>query len=553
LFFEILIRQPEEFCVDRRIVGEEIEYSKVLRVKDSEGKYVYREADDEFMRQIFKQIVEPEHPLQHVQDGFFMGNGGQIRLEPSGQHVEINTPECLTLRDIVAQDKATELTALRLTAAIKTKFNTDVVFHKKNSDFQSIFSIEDRIVLTAGNTRGCHENYCVESELISEIQTAYQKTINPSSFPGYEQLSLRHLLLFMETRQILSGGGGLKRLARKNGQSEIIYCVSPRALHTHLNFGRSTTVDETRGIINAGRANEALADPHRFGRLHIDSGDANMAEVSTFLKFGTTSAVLEMIENKCWDETLLGEDPDYNASLFRAISRDLTCRSIPIRLTNGDIYGAIDIQKLFAKRWKEYVKTLGFPEEKARLSELWLEALRCLETDDPKAGRLLDWKIKLQFFKKYCKKKSLPIEHERIATLDLEYHNPDLQNGIYNRLKNRGLVERLIYDRDIENAILIPPQNTRARLRRHLFDIFTALDVKFSVRWDFIGFKSERFSEFEFQSTTPIDLLDPFVYSVESLDITKKEKIIVELLETVKRKHDETRVGGSDHGGAEAG
>lgn len=524
--------------MDRRIVGEEIEYPKIERKKGMDGKYFYRPVDDELMRQIFKEVIEPKYPLQHLQDGFFIDNGGQIRHEPTGQHVEINTPECLALRDIVAQDKATELEVLRITSAIKAELNnTEVVFHKKNSDFQAGFLVTDSLLTIPGATRGCHENYCVEPRLMEGIKAAHQNLLNPETYSVHLAPPwLWHLLLFMETRQILSGSGGLKLLPDQDGKNKIIYCVSPRAFHTSLNFGKSTTANELRGVIDTSRNSEPLADPKRFGRLHVICGDANMSEVSTFLKFGTTSAALEMIENDCWDKTLLSEDPDWNASLFRAISRDLTCRDVPIRLRNGATHSAVSIQKLFARQWHNYVKSLGFPEEKARLGELWQEALQCLENDDTKAGRLLDWKIKLQFYKKYCEKRSLPLEHARLIALDLEYHNPDAQDGIYNRLKNKGLVERLISDGEIEQAHSNPPSNTRARLRRRLVDIFTAMNVKFTMNWGGLSFKSERFPEFGFQLDTQFDLPDPFVYDLENFDITKKEKIIVDILEAIKRK-----------------
>ncbi len=525
-----------------RVMGEEIEYAKVLRVKDSKGKYAYRPVDNELIRQIFKQVIEPKYPLQQLQDGFFMGNGGQIRHETTGQHVEINTPECLVLRDIVAQDKATELAALRITSAVKVELNnTEVVFHKKNSDFNQQLIIDTGATFVTGNTRACHENYCVEPWLMAQIRTVHQKIYNPEVNSSYIVPPwLWHMLLFMETRQILSGSGGLKLLSHPRGVSETIYCISPRAFHTFLNFGRSTTTDESRGIIDTSRSSEPLADPERFGRLHLICGDANMAETSIFLKFGTTSAVLEMIEENFWDKSLLPEDPDWSASLFKAISRDLTCRGVPVRLRNGNTYSAVGIQKLFLRQWNNYVKALGFPEEKARLGELWRQALYCLENDDSKADRLLDWKIKLQFCKKYCEKKSLPLEHERIAVLDLEYHNPDAQNGIYNRLKSKDLVLRLISDSEIEQAHANPPPNTRAKLRRHLFDIFAAINVKFSVKWDGFNFKSERFQEFGFQPQTPFNLLDPFVHNLEDFDITRKEKIIIDLLEVIKRKIEQT-------------
>src|ERR1700753_4365498 len=43
---------------------------------------------------------------------------------------------------------------------------------------------------------------------------------------------------------------------------------------------------------------EPHADPERYRRLHVIIGDANLSEVSMYLKMGTTSLVLAMIEDR---------------------------------------------------------------------------------------------------------------------------------------------------------------------------------------------------------------------------------------------------------------
>ena len=53
--------------------------------------------------------------------------------------------------------------------------------------------------------------------------------------------------------------------------------------------------DPQAPIVNT--RDEPHADPHRYRRLHVIVGDANLAEVATFLKVGTTSLVLAMIED----------------------------------------------------------------------------------------------------------------------------------------------------------------------------------------------------------------------------------------------------------------
>ena len=52
-----------------------------------------------------------------------------------------------------------------------------------------------------------------------------------------------------------------------------------------------------------------------------------------------------------------------------------------------------------------------------------------------------------------------------MALLDLQYHDVNRERGLYYRMQERGLVERIVTDEDIETAVTTPPQTTRARLR----------------------------------------------------------------------------------------
>ena len=49
--------------------------------------------------------------------------------------------------------------------------------------------------------------------------------------------------------------------------------------------------------------------------------------------------------------------------------------------------------------------------------------------------------------------------------LDLQYHDVSRQRSPFYKLQDKGLVERMCVDDDIETAIDTPPQTTRARLR----------------------------------------------------------------------------------------
>src|SRR5208282_5273650 len=73
----------------------------------------------------------------------------------------------------------------------------------------------------------------------------------------------------------------------------VAFQLAQRSEFFEEEIGLETTLK--RPIVNT--RDEPHADPQRFRRLHVIVGDANMSEVSTFLKVGTTALVLAMVED----------------------------------------------------------------------------------------------------------------------------------------------------------------------------------------------------------------------------------------------------------------
>ena len=69
---------------------------------------------------------------------------------------------------------------------------------------------------------------------------------------------------------------------------DIAYQLSQRADFFEEEVGLETTLK--RPIVNT--RDEPHCDPAKYRRLHVIVGDANMSEVATFLKVGTTAIVL---------------------------------------------------------------------------------------------------------------------------------------------------------------------------------------------------------------------------------------------------------------------
>src|SRR3989442_8090030 len=107
-----------------------------------------------------------------------------------------------------------------------------------------------------------------------------------------------------------------------------LFFFSSRRRHTRC--GRDWSSDvcssdletmHSRPIINT--RDEPHADPEKYRRLHVIPGDANMSEITTYLKMGTTAIVLSMVEDDFIDRDLSVDQP---VQAFRKVSRDLACR-----------------------------------------------------------------------------------------------------------------------------------------------------------------------------------------------------------------------------------
>ncbi|MEP7060193.1 MAG: proteasome accessory factor PafA2 family protein, partial [Actinomycetota bacterium] len=232
-------------------------------------------------------------------------NGARYYVDHA--HPEYSTPECLTPRDLVIHDKAGERILERSLDEVLTQMppSTPVLsIYKNNSDGK-------------GNSYGTHENYLVDRATpFSDI--------------------VRDLTPFFVSRIIFTGAGKLGAEAHYDERGRAMYQLTQRADFFETEVGLETTLK--RPIINT--RDEPHADPERYRRLHVIVGDANMCEVSQFLKIGTTAIILKMIE----DAVLPDLSVQGPVTSLHAVSRDLSCRAREIVLTDGRRLSALQLQ-----------------------------------------------------------------------------------------------------------------------------------------------------------------------------------------------------------------
>ena len=228
----------------------------------------------------------------------------------------------------------------------------------------------------------------------------------------------------------------------------------------HIWEGVSSATTRSRPIINT--RDEPHADAERYRRLHVIVGDSNMSEHATFLKVGATAVLLRMLEEPnvvLRDMTL--ENP---IRAIREISNDMTCTR-KVRLANGREASALEIQSEYLERALKYAERRDLSPLELKALGMWEHALTQIEKDPLGLDREADWVIKYKLVEAYREKHDLPLNHPKVALLDLQYHDISRDRGLFYKLQNRGLVERICTDEEIDDAVENPPQTTRARLR----------------------------------------------------------------------------------------
>jgi proteasome accessory factor A len=303
----------------------------------------------------------------------------------------------------------------------------EIVVHKNNSDGK-------------GNSYGCHENYLVDRNV-------------PFA------LLVRNLIPWFVTRQVFTGSG---KVGSENGADAVDFQISQRADFFEEEVGLETTLK--RPIVNT--RDEPHADPQKYRRLHVIVGDANLCEVATFLKVGTTAIVLAMIEDGFIDKDLAISSP---VAAMRMVSHDPSCRAT-VDVAELGRCSAIELQWEFLRLARKYadetgLESIGGDEIGAEVLDRWESTLAALESDPSALDGKLDWVTKLRLLRAYVDRDGLEWRDPKLSLLDLQYHDVRPDRSLYERLVRAGKVERLLDEPDVIEAMGEPPPTTRAYFR----------------------------------------------------------------------------------------
>jgi proteasome accessory factor A len=387
------------------------------------------------------QLTDEDVGLANV----ILTNGARFYVDHA--HPEFSSPECTNPRDAVIWDKAGErIMAEASRRAAQVPGTQPINLYKNNTD-------------NKGASYGTHENYLMKRE------TPFADIV-------------RHLTPFFVCRQVVTGSGrvGIGQDGRGEG-----FQISQRADFFEVEVGLETTLK--RPIINTRDEPHAVAEKYR--RLHVIIGDANLAEVSTYLKLGTTTLVLAMIEDGFLSVDLAVDRP---VATLHAVSHDWSLKEL-MTLRSGRKLTAVQLQMEYAEQARKYVEDrYGADADAVTVDVLdrWESVLSRLESDPMSLSRELDWVAKLQILEGYRSRDGLEWSSPRLAAVDLQYSDVRPDKGLYNKLAASGRFEKIVTEDEVTNAITMPPEDTRAYFRGRCLAQYA--DEVAAASWDSVIF-----------------------------------------------------------------
>lgn len=368
-------------------------------------------------------------------------NGARFYVDHA--HPEYSGPEVRSPRDAVAWDMAGDLLVEEAANMLTAHENLPTVtLFKNNTDGK-------------GASYGTHEN------LIVNRPVPFEEIIDV-------------LTPFLVTRPIFCGAGrvGIGQNGERDG-----YQLSQRADFIENDVGLETTL--ARPIINT--RDEPHADEEKYRRLHVIVGDANLVPMSTYLKTGSLSAVLSLIENRGVPAEILALKLADPVAETQRVSHDYSLTH-KLTLDDGRELTALEIQRIYfkalANAGADDAATTEFFSE-------WDRVLQLLETDPYTAGADVEWVAKLQLLERMQERHNLSWNAPALQALDIQWSQLGAR-GIAHKLNAQGAFTQVVTQEQVQHALHHPPTQTRAYFRAEAIRKFGALVP--SANWDCVVF-----------------------------------------------------------------
>ena len=401
----------------------------------------------------------------------FMRNGSRIYI--CNSLPEIATPECRNAFEMLKYEKASEF-YMQIAVEI---VNEQLKLKEKDEKFK-IQCWKANTELRPEFTRATHENYSIDAR----------------KFKKEGEFKKECLIPFLILKPIFFGAGGYVTegegdFSLKEMVENAKYVMSPRAMATNSVYGgggRKHSLFSIKGISNL--------------RIHVDSGEGLRGEVARLLNNAITSYVIQAIESGKIDKVDGIEDP---IGTLRAISRNVE-GDWKIRLESGERTNALDylnstyidaIEDLFEEREQSYYWDVYALKTFKELHEKLEQGLY----EDPFVFRKIEWLMKLHVIEKEIDGFDYDGgEEEKKICACFDFSNLG-EHDLCERVADEIGVERLVREEEIGEALLYPPENSRASVRTALIaEIMRFQPENLVVRWNRIVNPPTRDEEINF-------------------------------------------------------
>jgi hypothetical protein len=355
-------------------------------------------------------------------------------------HPEYSTPECFTLGELARHDQYGESVVMQSARSFGEAAGKQVRIYKNNTDFH-------------GATYGTHESYLVPRAL------------------GFAPL-FAAVTPMLVIRQLLTGAG-------KVGSESGAWCdfqLSQRA-----DFFTEPANAETlyrRPVFNT--RDECHSDPSEWIRLHVISGDANMMPSCTMRKVGLVKLAIHLAE--------AGEAPEWKLNdpvrAFQEVSRNMEMKA-RIGLEGRNWTNAYEVLESY---FAAAERVLHLDDELCGIIADCRELLERLSSGDWQSVRdRIDWAAKRHLLEHYMAEEGENWKGASMRAFDLEYHNIDLEEGLFHALVHMGDVPKFWNPGEIEECADGNKDGTRALARALAVSKFK--DHVHTACWRSITFK----------------------------------------------------------------
>ena len=375
-------------------------------------------------------------------------NGARLYVDHA--HPEYSSPECRTPLEATLYDVAGEEVLRRALRMANESLDAHqaITLYKNNSDGK-------------GNSYGTHENYLMARSV---------------EFADVIRAMVPHFV----SRQIVLGAGKVGAETDDALGAQPAFQVSQRADFFEEIVGLETTLK--RPIINT--RDEPHSDAERFRRLHVIIGDANLSQVATLVKLGSTALLLAVLEDR--GAGVFPSSPRHPVQALRRFSLD-TSLAAAVDCDDDQRRTAWDYQDQLWELARRYtdegdVEAVGSPELVALVLGQWREMIDGVRDDRGAVADRVDWVAKLRIIDGYRDRYDLGPHDVRLRAIDLQYHDLRPERSLAQRV---GLRELFSHD-EVREAVHNPPRTTRAYFRGQCVARYP--DQIVAANWDSVVF-----------------------------------------------------------------